>query len=124
MGVKRGNFFIHMNDKINTNIMDSLKYNTNLNIGIEMYKKIILIIMEKYRTQRRIIFLPFLLHVQPSTKVCLSRDRICGGSHECIIAGLESKGSICIFADLEILSPGESTHFILSVVLTWNLLTQ
>ena len=41
--------------------------------------------MEKYRTQRRIIFLPFLLHVQPSTKVCLSRDRICGGSHECIM---------------------------------------
>ena len=39
--------------------------------------------MEKYRTQRRIIFLPFLLHVQPSTKVCLSKDRICGGSHEC-----------------------------------------
>ena len=41
--------------------------------------------MEKYRTQRRIIFLPFLLHVQPSTKVCLSKDRICGGSHECIM---------------------------------------
>ena len=39
--------------------------------------------MEKYRTQRRIIFLPFLLHVQPSTKVCLSKDIICGGSHEC-----------------------------------------
>ena len=65
--------------------MDSLKYNTNLNIGIEMYKKFILIIMEKYRTQSRIIFLPFLLHVQPSTKVCLSKDRICGGSHECIM---------------------------------------
>ena len=30
-----------MNDKINTNIMDSLKYNTNLNIGIEMYKNYI-----------------------------------------------------------------------------------
>ena len=29
-----------MNDKINTNIMDSLNYNTNLNIGIEMYKNL------------------------------------------------------------------------------------
>ena len=98
-----------MNDTINTNIMDSLNYNTNLNIGIEMYKKFILnnnnkkyIILDnisssfilshrlvlndgKYRTQRRNIFLPFLLHVQPSTKVCLSKDRICGGSHECIM---------------------------------------
>ena len=36
-----------MNDKINTNIMDSLNYNTNLNIGIEMYKKIILTIIIK-----------------------------------------------------------------------------
>ena len=31
-----------MNDKINSNIMDSLNYNTNLNIGTEMYKNLYL----------------------------------------------------------------------------------
>ena len=40
---------------------------------------------EKYRTQCRIIFSPFLLQVQPSTKVCLSEDKICGGSHDCLM---------------------------------------
>ena len=29
-----------MNDKVNTNIMDSFNYNTNLNIGIEVYKNL------------------------------------------------------------------------------------
>ena len=40
MGVKieRRIFFIQMNDKINTNIMDSLNYNTNLNIELKCIK--------------------------------------------------------------------------------------
>ena len=49
MGVKieRRIFFGQMNDKVNTNIMDSFNNNTNLNIGIEMYKKFIIVRIKK-----------------------------------------------------------------------------
>ena len=33
-------FFGQMNDKVDTNIMNSFNYNTNVNIGIEMYKNL------------------------------------------------------------------------------------
>ena len=34
--------------------------------------------MEKYRTQRKIIFLPFLLHVQPQQKFVCPRTEFVG----------------------------------------------